>query len=117
MDAFFAAIEQRDNPLYRGKPVVVGADPKGGRGRGVVSTCSYEARAFGIHSAMPISIAYRKCPGAIFLLRYLRCDKKPDKKRDGPECFGRDCPDKNGRENRLGFKEAGRVGRNKEAAL
>ncbi|MCQ9207034.1 MAG: DNA polymerase IV [Omnitrophica bacterium] len=67
MDAFFAAIEQRDNPAFRGKPVVVGADPKKGRGRGVVSTCSYEARKFGIHSAMPISIAYRKCPEAIFL--------------------------------------------------
>lgn len=67
MDAFFAAIEQRDNPGYRYKPVVVGSDPKGGKGRGVVSTCSYEARRFGIHSAMPISIAYRKCPEAIFL--------------------------------------------------
>jgi len=67
MDAFFAAIEQRDNPRFRGKPVIVGADPKGGRGRGVVSACSYEARTFGIHSAMPISIAYRKCPRAIFL--------------------------------------------------
>lgn len=67
MDAFFAAVEQRDNPRYRQKPVIVGADPKGGGGRGVVSTCSYEARKFGIHSAMPISIAFRKCPGAIFL--------------------------------------------------
>ncbi|MCK4532281.1 DNA polymerase IV [bacterium] len=67
MDAFFAAVEQRDNPQYKGKPVVVGADPKRGKGRGVVSTCSYEARKFGIHSAMPISIAYRKCPEAIFL--------------------------------------------------
>jgi len=67
MDAFFAAIEQRDNPRLKGKPVVVGADPKGGAGRGVVSTCSYEARKFGIHSAMPISIAYRKCPRAVFL--------------------------------------------------
>ncbi len=67
MDAFFAAIEQRDNPQYKGKPVVVGADPKRGKGRGVVSACSYEARKFGIHSAMPISIAYRKCPEAIFL--------------------------------------------------
>jgi len=57
MDAFFAAIEQRDNPVLLGKPVVVGADPKGGKGRGVVSTCSYDARKFGIHSAMPISIA------------------------------------------------------------
>ena len=67
MDAFFAAIEQRDDPQLRSKPVVVGADPKLGRGRGVVSTCSYEARKFGIHSAMPISIAYQKCPNAIFL--------------------------------------------------
>jgi len=67
MDAFFAAVEQRDDPSLKGKPVVVGADPKDGAGRGVVSTCSYEARAFGIHSAMPISIAYRKCPHAVFL--------------------------------------------------
>jgi len=67
MDAFYAAIEQRDRPSIQGKPVVVGADPKGGRGRGVVSTCSYEAREYGIHSAMPISIAYRKCPHAIYL--------------------------------------------------
>jgi len=67
MDAFFAAIEQRDNPELANKPVVIGADPKGGHGRGVVSTCSYQARKFGIHSAMPISIAYRKCPQAAFL--------------------------------------------------
>ena len=67
MDAFFAAIEQRDFPELRGKPVVVGADPKEGRGRGVVSTCSYEARVFGIHSAQPISRAYRACPHAEFV--------------------------------------------------
>src|SRR3990167_2508298 len=67
MDAFFASIEQRDNPQIRGKPVVVGADPKKGLGRGVVSTCSYEARRYGIHSAMPISKAYRLCPQAVFL--------------------------------------------------
>lgn len=67
MDAFFAAVEQRDNPKLRGKPVVVGADPKRGAGRGVVSTCSYEARKFGIHSAMPISKAYQLCPSAVFL--------------------------------------------------
>ena len=67
MDAFFASVEQRDNPAIFGKPVVVGSDPKGGRGRGVVSTCSYEARKFGVHSAMPIAIAYHKCPHAVFL--------------------------------------------------
>ncbi len=67
MDAFFAAIEQRDNPDLRDRPVVIGADPKAGKGRGVVATCSYEARKFGIHSALPISIAYQKCPQAVFL--------------------------------------------------
>lgn len=67
MDAFFASVEQRDNPVYKGKPVIVGSDPKGGKGRGVVAACSYEARKFGIHSAMPISIAYKKCPDAVFL--------------------------------------------------
>lgn len=67
MDAFFAAVEQRDHPRYRGRPVIVGAEPKGGRGRGVVAACSYEARPFGIHSAMPIGRAYRLCPRAVFL--------------------------------------------------
>jgi DNA polymerase-4 len=64
MDAFFAAVEQLDHPEYRGKPVIVGADP---RGRGVVSTCSYEARKYGVHSAQPISAAARRCPNGIFL--------------------------------------------------
>jgi len=67
MDAFFAAIEQRDNPALLGKPVIVGSDPKGGKGRGVVSTCSYEARKFGIHSGQPISRAYKICPKGVFL--------------------------------------------------
>ena len=64
MDAFFAAIEQRNNPALRGKPVVVGGSPGG---RGVVSTASYEARKFGIHSAMPAGEAYRRCREAIFV--------------------------------------------------
>ncbi len=80
MDAFFAAIEQRDNPEYRGKPVIVGSDPKKGKGRGVVSTCSYEARKFGIHSAMPISQAYRLCPHGIYVhtrgAQYARVSKQ-----------------------------------------
>lgn len=67
MDAFFAAIEQRDHPEYRGKPLIVGADPQEGKGRGVVSTCSYEARVFGIHSAMPIRTAYKLCPQGIYV--------------------------------------------------
>jgi nucleotidyltransferase/DNA polymerase involved in DNA repair len=67
MDAFFAAVEVRDRPELRGKPVIVGADPKGGRGRGVVSTASYEARRFGVFSAMPISEAWRRCPQGVYL--------------------------------------------------
>ena len=67
MDAFFAAVEQRDRPELRGKPVIVGADPKGGRGRGVVSTASYEARRFGVGSAMPISEAWRRCPQGVYV--------------------------------------------------
>jgi DNA polymerase IV len=66
MDAFFAAIEQRDHPEWRGKAVIVGADPKGGKGRGIVATCSYEARKFGVHSAQPISQAWRLCPQGIY---------------------------------------------------
>ncbi len=67
MDAFFAAVEQLDFPQYRGKPVIVGADPKSGAGRGVVATASYEARKYGVHSALPISLAYQRCPHAIYL--------------------------------------------------
>lgn len=59
MDAFFASIEERDNPRLRGRPVVVGADPKDGKGRGVVSTANYAARKYGIRSALPISKAWQ----------------------------------------------------------
>jgi len=64
MDAFFAAIEERDHPEIRGRPVVVGADPAAGKGRGVVSTANYPARIYGIHSAMPISTAWKLAEAA-----------------------------------------------------
>ena len=67
MDAFFAAVEIRDNPKLKGKPVIIGSDPRQTGGRGVVSTCSYEARVFGIHSAMSSKEAYERCPQAIFI--------------------------------------------------
>ena len=65
LDAFFASVEIRDNPALAGKPVIVGALPGH---RGVVSACSYEARKFGVHSAMPISQAYRRCPQGVYLV-------------------------------------------------
>ena len=64
MDAFFASVEQEDKPYLRGKPVIVGSPP--GK-RGVVSTCSYEARKFGVHSAMPSSQAFKLCPQGVFV--------------------------------------------------
>jgi nucleotidyltransferase/DNA polymerase involved in DNA repair len=67
MDAFYASVEQLDNPTYKGKPVIVGADPRGGAGRGVVAACSYEARKFGVRSALPISRAWKLCPEGVYV--------------------------------------------------
>jgi DNA polymerase IV (DinB-like DNA polymerase) len=67
LDAFFPSVEVREHPEFKGKPVVVGADPKEGRARGVVSSASYEARKFGIRSALPISKAWKLCPDAVYL--------------------------------------------------
>jgi len=64
LDAFYASVEQQDNPALRGKPVIVGGDPQG---RGVVATASYEARAFGVHSAQSCRLAMQLCPDAVFL--------------------------------------------------
>ncbi len=64
MDAFFASVEIRDNPDLRGKPLIIGALPSE---RGVVATCSYEARKYGVHSAMNIKEAFRRCPGGTYM--------------------------------------------------
>ena len=64
MDAFYAAVEERDHPELRGHPIVTGADPKAGQGRGVVTTANYAARKYGIRSALPISRAWRLAEAA-----------------------------------------------------
>ena len=87
MDAFFAAIEQRDHPEWRGKPVIVGAGP---HERGVVSTCSYEARKFGVRSAMPSRTAYAKCPHGIFVKPRMHVYREVSKAAF--EVFGRYSP-------------------------
>ncbi len=88
MDAFFASIEQRDNPQYKGKPLIVGAQPGM---RGVVSTASYEARKYGIHSAMPINEAYSRCPHGIFITP--RMDTYSCVSKEIMNIFGQYSPD------------------------
>lgn len=67
MDAFYAAVEAREHPEWASVPLIIGGDPKQGKGRGVVSTANYEARKYGIRSAMPISAAYAACPNGVFI--------------------------------------------------
>ncbi len=67
LDAFYPSCEIKRNPSLAGKPLIVGADPKSGHGRGVVMSCSYEARNFGVRSGMPISQAYKLCPQGVYV--------------------------------------------------
>ncbi len=67
LDCFFAAVHIKYNPYLEGFPVIIGSDPKLGKGRGVISTCSYEAREYGLHSAMPISKAFKLCPEGVYI--------------------------------------------------
>jgi|ETNmetMinimDraft_30_1059905.scaffolds.fasta_scaffold24012_1 DNA polymerase-4 len=87
MDAFYASVEQRDNPELRGKPVIVGGSPES---RGVVSAASYEAREFGVHSAMPTAHAKRRCPHAVFLP--VRMEKYQDVSRQIRRVFEQFTP-------------------------
>ena len=72
MDAFYASVEQIDHPEWKVRPVIVGADPRGGKGRGVVAACSYEARACGIRSALPIGRAWTLCPQGVYVRPRMR---------------------------------------------
>ncbi len=67
MDQFYAAVEEQEHPEFKGISVIVGADPKEGKGRGVVSTCNYEARKYGVKSGIPISRAWKLCPDAVYI--------------------------------------------------
>ena len=89
LDAFFASVEQLDHPDFRGKPVIVGAIP--GHKRGVVAAASYEARKFGVHSAMPIDQAYRLCPQGIYLPSNMR--RYREKSQEVMTIFGEFSPD------------------------
>src|SRR6476659_7549889 len=90
LDAFYAAVEQRDDPSLRGKPVLVGGSSR----RGVVAACSYEARVFGIHSAMPMAEALRRCPRAI-VVRH-RMERYVDASRGFFAILGAFSPDVQG---------------------
>src|SRR6266852_7403197 len=67
LHAFYPSCEIHRDPSLKGKPLIVGVDPKNGKGRGVVTSCSYEARKFGVRSGMPISMAWKLCPQGIYV--------------------------------------------------
>src|SRR3990172_12188037 len=67
LDSFYPSVETRESPKLKGLPVIVGAEPRGGKGRGVVVSASYEARRVGVHAGQPISLAYRLCPQGVYL--------------------------------------------------
>src|SRR5207245_5200066 len=81
INAFYPSCEVRRDPSLEGKPLVVGADPKGGHGRGVVTSCSYEARKLGVRSGMPISQAYRLAPQAVYVTAGLASDGQTSERR------------------------------------
>ncbi len=76
MDHFYTALEEREYPEIKGKPVIVGSDPKEGKGRGVVSTSNYEARRSGVRSGMPISQAWRLCRVLSICRRTFNCTSR-----------------------------------------
>ena len=88
MDAFYASVEMRDNPFLYGKPLIIGARPTE---RGVVATCSYEARKFGVHSAMPTFQAVRLCPHGIFV--HPDMERYHQKSQEVMAVFGHYSPD------------------------
>ncbi|MFZ5768631.1 MAG: hypothetical protein ACOY3F_08045 [Bacillota bacterium] len=88
MDAFSGPVEQHDRPEFRGKPVVVGREPAA---RGVVAACSYQARRWGVRSAMPVSGALRLCPQSVLLLVRMECYREVSARLFG--IFDRFAPD------------------------